>query len=81
VAILFAPVGLPGSVQAPAIGPAAAPDNPCPAPGACASDDHKTRHPRPEQTIGRTEARSRYRPLVDRELMPQCEVFQVEEGA
>lgn len=73
-------LALPGPAQAPAIGPAAAPDNPCPAPGACPSDDHQTRHPRPEQTIGRTEARSRDRSLVDRELMPPREVFQVKEA-
>jgi hypothetical protein len=70
----------PGPAHAPAIGPAAAPDHPHPAPGACPSDDHETRHPRPEPTIGRTEARSRYRPLVDRERMPPREVVQVEEA-
>jgi Bacteriophage Mu Gam like protein len=63
-------LALPGAGPPPAVGPAAAAGNPWLTPGACPSDDHQTRHPRPEQTIGRREARSRYRPLVDRSYPP-----------
>jgi hypothetical protein len=41
----------------------------------------QTRQPRPEQTIRRTEVRSGHRPLVDRELMPQRQVFHGQRGA
>jgi hypothetical protein len=36
--------------------------------------------PRPEHPIGRTEARAINSLLVDRQLMPQCQVFQAQRG-
>jgi hypothetical protein len=41
----------------------------------------EARQPHPEQTIGWTEAWARHRVLIDRELMPQREVFQVQRGS
>jgi hypothetical protein len=41
----------------------------------------KQRQPHPEQTIGWTEAWTMHCVLIDRELMPQREVFQVQCGS